>query len=55
MLCGAQPVFPVFDLRLGLLSFRDPREGGCAGTLASIARFNFVRFLDLSLQREHSS
>ena len=55
MLCGARTVFSVFALPLNLLSFRNPREGGRAGTLASFAYFNFVRFLDLSLQREHSS
>ena len=55
MLCGAQPVFSVFALRLNLLSFRDPREGGCAGTLASVAWFNFLRFLALGSQQEHSS
>ena len=55
MLCGAQPVFPVFDLCLDLLSFRDPRKGGCAGTLASVAWFNVVRSTGLSLLREHPS
>ena len=48
-------MFFVFTLRLNLLSFRDPREGGCIGTLASVAWFNFARFPGLGSQREHSS
>ena len=55
MLCSAQPVFSIFAFHLNLLSFRNPREEGCAGALASIAWFDFARFLDLGSLREHSS
>ena len=48
-------MYSVFALRLNLLSFCDPHEGVCAGTLASVAWFNFARFPGLGSQREHSS
>ena len=56
MLCAVPGLwFLVFAARLILISFRNPREGGCVGTLTSVFWFDFVRFPDLSLQREHSS
>ena len=56
MLCTTPGLrFPVFVAHLNLLSFRDPREGGYAGTLASVFCPDHLKLSCPGPLREHPS